>query len=135
MLRNNPGFVQDSVNKANEVLGGMLNTHECLLESGVEIQKRLESHPATKKLGIFRRPLSASLGCTPKIQAKGEKRAAPSPLRKELQRGGRAARHPLMLRWPRARPRLKRGTGKWSQRRAKKKKRKRRSVGKKFSLI
>ena len=44
MLRNNPGFVKDSVNDATEVLSGMLNTHKCLLESGVEIQKRLESH-------------------------------------------------------------------------------------------
>ena len=37
MLRNNPGFVKDSVNEATEVLSGMLNTHKCLLESGVEI--------------------------------------------------------------------------------------------------
>ena len=48
MLRNNPGFVKDSVNEATEVLSGMLNTHKCLLESGVEIQKSLECHPATK---------------------------------------------------------------------------------------
>ena len=44
MLRNNPGFVKDSVNEAAEVLGGMLNTHRCLLESGVELQKRLEKN-------------------------------------------------------------------------------------------
>ena len=37
MLRNNPGFVKDSVNEATEVLSGMLNTHKCLLESGVKI--------------------------------------------------------------------------------------------------
>ena len=61
MLRNNPGFVKDSVNEATEVLRGMLNTHKCLLESGMEIQKRLESHPASKRTGIFRRPRSASL--------------------------------------------------------------------------
>ena len=41
MLRNNPGHVKDSVNEASEVLSGMLNTHKCLLESGVEIQKKL----------------------------------------------------------------------------------------------
>ena len=29
MLRNNPGFVKDSVNEATEVLSGMLNTHKC----------------------------------------------------------------------------------------------------------
>ena len=37
MLRNNPGHVKESVNEASEVLSGMLNTHKCLLESGVEI--------------------------------------------------------------------------------------------------
>ena len=80
MLRNNPGFVKDSVNEATEVLSGMLNTHKCLLENGVEIQKKLESHPASKRIGIFRRPRSASQGDTPKKPTKGEKRLAPSPL-------------------------------------------------------
>ena len=79
MLRNNPGFVKDSVNEATEVLSSMLNTHKCLLESGVEIQKRLESHPASKKMGIFRRLRSASLGDTPKKLKKREKSVAPSP--------------------------------------------------------
>ena len=73
MLRNNPAHVKDSVNVATEVLSGMLNTHKCLLESGVEIQKRLETHPASKKVGIFRRPRSASLGDTPKKLTKGKK--------------------------------------------------------------
>ena len=54
LLRNNLCYVTDSVNEATEVLGGMLNTHNCLLESGVEIQKRQESHPASKNVGIFR---------------------------------------------------------------------------------
>ena len=41
MLRNDPGFVKDSVSEAAEVLGGML-------------KKRLETHPASKKnLAIF----------------------------------------------------------------------------------
>ena len=71
MLRNNPRHVTDSVNEAAEVLGGMLNTHKCLLESGVRIQKKMESHPAMKKSGIFQRPRSASLGDTPKNQVKG----------------------------------------------------------------
>ena len=99
MLRNNPRHFTGSVNKATEVLGGMLNTHKCLLESGVEIQKRLESHPATKRMGIFRRPRSASLGDISKNQTKGE---------------NRTACHPRMLRWQRAKPRMKKGTGKWS---------------------
>ena len=42
MLRNNPSQVKDSLNVATEVLSGMLNTHKCLLESEVEVQKRLE---------------------------------------------------------------------------------------------
>ena len=71
MLRNNPGFVKDSVNEATEVLSGMLNAHKCLLESGVKIQKKMESHPAMRKLGIFQRPRSASLGDTPKNQVMG----------------------------------------------------------------
>ena len=43
MLKNNLRHVIGSVNEATEVLGGMLNTHKCLLESWVEMQKRLES--------------------------------------------------------------------------------------------
>ena len=66
ILRNNPGHVKDSVKEVTEVLSRMLNTHKCLLENGVEIQKKLESHPASKKVGIFRRLRSASLGDTPK---------------------------------------------------------------------
>ena len=79
MLRNNPGHVKDSVSEATEVLSGMLNTHKCLLESGVEIQKRMESHHAVKKMSIFRRLRSTSPGDTPKKLTKGEKRVAPSP--------------------------------------------------------
>ena len=45
MLRNNPGFVKDSVNKATEVLSGMLNIHMCLLESRVRIQKKWNPTP------------------------------------------------------------------------------------------
>ena len=37
MLRNNPGHVKDSFSETMEVLSRMLNTHMCLLESGVEI--------------------------------------------------------------------------------------------------
>ena len=48
MLRNNPGHVKDSVSEATEVLSEMLNTHKCLLESGVEIQKRLDPTPPRK---------------------------------------------------------------------------------------
>ena len=94
MLRNNPRHVTDSVNEATEVLGGMLNTHKCLLESGVEVQKTLESHPATKKMGIFRRPRSASLGDIPKNQAKGENRAAPFPPQEKIPKRGNGGPSP-----------------------------------------
>ena len=88
MLRNNPRHVTDSVNEANEALGGMLNTHRCLLESGVKIQRKMESHPAMKKLGIVQRPRSASVEDTPKNKARGEKSSAPSlPLEKTPKRG------------------------------------------------
>ena len=50
MLRNNPNHVKDSVNESTEVLSEMLNTHKCLLGNGVKIQKKLESHPASKKI-------------------------------------------------------------------------------------
>ena len=94
MLRNNPGFVKDSVNEATEVLSGMLNTHKCLLESGVEIQKKIESHTASKRMGIFRRPRSASLGDIPKKPTKGEKRVAPSPLEDRLPIKGKGGTSP-----------------------------------------
>ena len=94
MLRNFPGFVKDSVNEATEVLSGMLNTHKCLLESGVEIQKRLESHPASKRMGIFRRPRFASLGDTPKKLTKGEKRVAPSPPEERISKKGKGSKSP-----------------------------------------
>ena len=68
MLRHNPGHVKDSVNEATEVLSGMLNSHECLLETRVEIQNKLESHPASKKMGIFRRLRSASLGDRERVE-------------------------------------------------------------------
>ena len=89
MLKNNPGHVKESVKEASEVLSGMLNTHKCLLDSGMEIQKKLESYPASKKMGIFRRLRSASLGDTPKKLTKGEKRVAPSPPEDRLPKKGK----------------------------------------------
>ena len=92
MLINNPGHVNDSVNEASEVLSGMLNIHKCLLESGVEIQKRLESYYASKKVSIFRRPRSASLGDTPKsmenskISSEEQHKEKPTSLLERLDR-------------------------------------------------
>ena len=51
MRQSNSTTVKTSVGEAAEVLGSFFNTQDCLLKSGVEIQKRLESHPATKKWG------------------------------------------------------------------------------------
>ena len=79
MRQNTSTTVKISVGEATEVLGSLFNTHECLMKSGVKTQKRMESQPTTKKMGIFQRPRLASLGDTPKIQAKGENRAAPPP--------------------------------------------------------
>ena len=59
--QNTPTTVKTSVGEASEILGSLFNTHECLIKSGVEIQKRMESHPATKKMEFFQRPRSASL--------------------------------------------------------------------------
>ena len=95
MLRNNPGHVRDSFNEVTEVLRGMLNTHKCLLESEMEFQKRLKSHPASKRMSIFRRSRSASLGDTPKELTKWEKRVAPSPPEDRLAKKCRA--HTLCL--------------------------------------
>ena len=113
MLRNNPGHVKDSVNKATQVLSGMFNTHKCLIESGVEFQKRMESHPASKRMGIFRRPRSASLGDTPKKLTKGDKRVAPSPPEDRTSKRGRAVHRPHTLRPPEARPHRSMGNGSW----------------------
>ena len=71
MLRNNPGHVKDSVSEATEVLSEMLNTHKCLLESGVEIQKRLESHPASKRFGYLSETAFCVSGTYPEEAEKG----------------------------------------------------------------
>ena len=79
MRQNTQTTIKTGIGGAAEVLESLLNTHKCLLKSGVKIQKRLESHPASKKMGISRRHRSASLGNTPKMQSEGEEREAPSP--------------------------------------------------------
>ena len=68
MLRNNHIHVKDSVNEASEVLSGVLNTHKCLLEIGVEIRKKLEFHPASKNMDISRR------GCCRTLHSAGQAR-------------------------------------------------------------
>ena len=69
--------VKWSVRETAEVLGSLLNTHKCLMQSGAEIQKRLKFHPTSRKMEIFRRPSSVSLGNTPETQFRGKNREAP----------------------------------------------------------
>ena len=94
MLRYNPGHVKDSVNEATAVLSKILNSHKCLPESRVEFQKRLESHPASERMGNFQRLRSASLRDTPKKLAKGEKRVAPSPPEERIPKKGKGSSSP-----------------------------------------
>ena len=121
MLRNNPGHVKDSVSEATEVLSGMLNTHKWLLESGVEIQKRLESHPASKKMGIFRRLRSASLGDPPKKLPRERRGLLLLPPKIGFPRKGRAAFRQHTLRPPEAKPQKRMGNGSlWRRKQIKK---------------
>ena len=55
----------------------------------MEIQKRLDSHPASKKMGIFRRPRTASLKDTPKKLTKEKERVAPSPPEDRIPKKGK----------------------------------------------
>ena len=99
MRKNIPTTVETDVGEADEVLDSLFNTHKCLLNSGVESQKKLESHPATKKMGIFRGPRSASLGDTQKSKRRVKEGQPPRPSRKNSQEG---EGHLRMPRWPRA---------------------------------
>ena len=92
--QNTPTTIKTTVGEAAEVLDSLLNTHECLLKSRVEIQKRLESHPASRKMEIFRRHRSLSLGDTPKMQSKGEKKEAPSPPEERIAQKGKDCMSP-----------------------------------------
>ena len=87
ILRNNPGHVKDSVNEASEVLSRMLNTHKCLLESGVEIQKNLESR--LKKDGYLPETALCVSGRYPKKLTKEEKGVAPSHPEDRLAKKGK----------------------------------------------
>ena len=95
MLRNRPGYVKDSVKEATEVFSGMFKTHKCLLESGVEIQKKLESHPASKKMCFFQGLRSASMGDTLKRLTKGEEKSVtPYPPEHRLPEKGKEGTSP-----------------------------------------
>ena len=51
MRQNTTTTIKASVAEAAKVLDRLLNTHKCLLKSGVGIQKWLESHPVLECLG------------------------------------------------------------------------------------
>ena len=126
MLRNNPGHVKDSVSEDTEVLSKMLNTHKCLLETGVEIQKSLEFHPVSKKMGIFRSLRSASLRDTPKKLTKVEKRVAPSPPEDRLPKKVKGGISPPYTAATRGQTPKKDGEWQLVEKKKKKKKKKRR---------
>ena len=128
MLRNNPRHVKDSVNEATGVMSGMLNTQKSLLESGVEIQKKLESHPATKKMSIFRKLHSASLGDTSRKLTKKEKRVAPSPPKDRLPKKGKGGTLPSYAAAARGQTPQKDGEWQLVQKKEKKKKKKKKEV-------
>ena len=110
MLKNNPGHVKDSV---DEVLSGMLNIHKCLLESGMEFQKRLESYSTSKRIGIFRKPRSAALGDIPKNLTKVRRGLLLLHPRMDLPRKGKSAHHQPIQRPLEARPHRRMGNGSW----------------------
>ena len=117
----------------------MLNIRKCFFESRVEIQKRLESHPDTKKMGIFRRPRSASLGDIPKKQAKGEKKAAPSAPEEKTPERGKGVSSPACAQV--AKSQVSTEKGDWlvvtrkSKKEKKKKRRRRRTLCKKHTEL
>ena len=90
MCQKTPITVKTIVGEAAKFLDSLFNNHECLMQSGVEIQKRLEPHSATTKMGIFRNPRSASVGDTPETKSKGEKREAHSPPEERMAKKERA---------------------------------------------
>ena len=109
---------------------GWKDVLQCLLESGVTIQKKMESHPAMKKLEIFQRSRSASLGDTPKNQVKGEKRSAPSPPMEKTPKRGKGGSSPSYAEVATSQPPNKEGD--WQVvTKKRKKKRKRRKKGEK----
>ena len=104
MLRNNPGHVKDSVSEATEVLNGMLNTHKCLLKSGVEIQRRL-----IKDGFLLETALCVSVRYPKKADKGGEEGCSFSPQRSASQE--REGRHTAIVRCGHQRPDTKKGWG------------------------
>ena len=112
MRKCNPAPVKSSFGEVAEVIGTLLNTHKCLVESGMEIQKRMDSQPAVRKVLAPQRPRSASLGDTLKQPPRGEKGRPHLPLRTVPQRRGTAEHHPPPTqRPPRASSPRKKRTG------------------------
>ena len=94
MLKNNPAPVKSSVGAAVQVLGSLLNTHKCLVESWTEIQKQLDSLPTIRKAFGLQMPRSASLGDTPKLQLRGKKRQASSTPEDRTSKKGKSGTPP-----------------------------------------
>ena len=113
MLRNTPFLVRDSVRTAIEVFDSLLNTYKIMIESGVEVQKKLQAHPNTRKMGILWRLRSASLKDTPKSLTKGNKRVAPFSPRNGVPRNERGVHLPVTQRPPGVNPPKKREASSW----------------------
>ena len=94
ILRNNPAPVKSSVAEAAEALDSLLNTHKCAMQGGIEIRKRLKSHLVSRKMEIFWRHRSASLGESRKTLSNGKKREAPSPLEEQIAKKGKGSTSP-----------------------------------------
>ena len=89
MRQNTPTTVKTSVGEAAEVLGSLFNTHECLIKSGVEIQKRLESHPTTKKWESSRDHVWRLWYIPQRARRRVRKGQPPFPLRKKFPKRGK----------------------------------------------
>ena len=72
MLNSSPGDINSSFGEANSVFSSLPSTHKCLVESGMEIEKRLDSHPAFRKAVLLQRPEKE------RIHKKGKSSTSPS---------------------------------------------------------
>ena len=84
------------------------------------------SEPATKNMGIFRRPRSASLGDIPQNPAKGEKRAVPSSPQEQTPKRGKGGPSPSYAQVAKSHAPNEEGDWKEVTRKTRKKKKKKR---------
>ena len=126
MLRNNPRHVTDSVNEATEVLDRMCSTPMgSSLKAGWKSKRDWNPIPPRKRW----RPSGDHLWRLWEIFQKSRlrvKKGSPLPPQKKTAKRGKGGRSPSYTQVAKSRLRLKKGTGKWSRGRVKKKKKRRR---------